>query len=147
MQLMWSRSSHPVVRGDKAASNRGSARPLHVCAAKKRTSKPSVATGGAGALDKQKQMLEALSGFPKGSIDTEEAEALPGYRQGTADTEEHDAAVDVTVVRKGNRKQPRTVEELEGSLYGHPRLYDWAFGFRDYEEEVRPFTGRAPPQF
>jgi hypothetical protein len=40
------------------------------------------------------------------------------------------------VVKKGSGKV-RPARCLEGSLYDFPLYYDWAFGYRDYEAEVR----------
>lgn len=74
---------------------------------------------------KQMQLLSALSDAPKdGSVSSD------------SPNEEEEEDMGVTVIKKGKAKKQREVERLEGSLYSYPRIYDWAFGYRDYEEEV-----------
>lgn len=39
-------------------------------------------------------------------------------------------------VSKGTGRPKRQYSQIEGQLYDHPKYYDWAFGFREYEPEV-----------
>lgn len=76
---------------------------------------------------KQLELLSALS-----------AEKVPddGPKPGDDLSDDGEEDMGVTLVKKGKGKGQHTVENLNGSLYSHPRIYDWAFGYRDYEEEV-----------
>lgn len=78
-------------------------------------------------LTKQSKMLSALSG----------GTGAPSKQQ--RQREENDGpASDVTVVKRASvqDKTKKKASPLEGSVYDHPTIYDWAFGFRAYEAEV-----------
>lgn len=79
-------------------------------------------------LSKQTKLLSALSGEPIES-------SGPG---GDSSQGPEDAA-DVTIVKRASKagKAKKKPSPLVGSIYDHPVIYDWAFGFRDYEAEVR----------
>lgn len=100
-----------------------------LCAAKKAGTRKG---GGANQgkpdeVAKQKQLLSALAAPAK-----DDAGDATGAR---VDDEEEDMGI--TLVKKGKPKTQHTVEQLQGSLYSYPRIYDWAFGYRDYEQEVK----------
>ena len=80
------------------------------------------------ALDKQSKMLSALSGEP--------VESSGRGSGGTPASDE--GAADVTVIKRASKtaQAKKKATPLEGSIYDHPVIYDWAFGFRDYEAEV-----------
>eukprot|EP00892_Ulva_mutabilis_P006742 jgi/Ulvmu1/443/UM001_0450.1 len=105
-----------------------SCRRLALCAAKKAGNRKGGRANNAKAdgVEKQKQLLSALvASSSEGS----------GEAQGTRE-EGSEEDMGVTLVKKGKAKKQHTEETLEGSLYSHPRIYDWAFGYRDYEQEV-----------
>lgn len=79
------------------------------------------------------QLLSALSGAPKD--ESSGPKDAPSGGDVWDDNGEEDMGV--TLVKKGEGTRQHTVEQLEGALYAHPRIYDWAFGYRDYEQEVR----------
>lgn len=99
------------------------------CAAKHAGNRKGGRANGAQAdnIEKQKQLLSALV---PATNDRGDAESI------SRDDAEEDMGV--TLVKKGKRnaKVQPSFEQLQGSLYSHPRIYDWAFGYRDYEEEV-----------
>lgn len=74
---------------------------------------------------KQIELLSALSAVPN-----------DGPNEGDDLSDDGEEDMGVTLVKKGKGKGQHTLENLKGSLYSHPRIYDWAFGYRDYEEEV-----------
>lgn len=98
----------------------------------------------ADALSKanQNKMLSALSGESIDSSGSDSGSKEADSRRKAADSgikAADDPAADVTIVKRASKvgtpkKKPVT---LDGSIYDHPVIYDWAFGFRDYEAEVR----------
>jgi hypothetical protein len=81
-------------------------------------------------LNKQKKLLSALS---RESMDSSEQD------DSGESASEPDPSDDVTIVKRASKavKTKKMPIPLEGSIYDHPVVYDWAFGFRDYEAEAR----------
>lgn len=63
---------------------------------------------------------------------TKQAEQVGlGNASSSADNE------DFVTVSKGSGRTKRQYQKVDGSIYDHPEYYDWAFGYRNFESEVR----------